>query len=579
MRQVKQFFYHGPIPEPVPYDTIFKFLSYMGPIGADVETPNLDDRRHLGTAFAISTTESFYFPYDSPIFPWDKLANPNLPIVFHNNGFDVPILEEHGRRIYNKDFRITNVQDSCSMAQCLGLPLRLSTLCQLLFGREPRNIEDLIGPKGKDQKSMDEVPEKWIAERACIDSQDCLEVFLTLLYKVPKAAYDLETRFSPVARKIKETGILIDLEAVHKHRIKLETELTYWKLQGESLGFSAGSTYQLAEVLEAQGYKIMKKRGKDNKLRPKLGKEILKTYYSTVPEAIVRMNYSSTQTLLTHLIKPLDEGRYLDKFNRIHPNMNTNVAQTGRLSRSNPATQNIKSTLRDIVIAEEGHQIFCGDFSQIELRWAAYLWDDKNMQEIFKHPPDSEEGDIHGATARSLIKQGYGHLMGPDWKTQRGLGKTLNFLLMYLGGVETMWQRFRIPVDVGQQLLDGFFTAYPGIANGIEETKKFALANGYTETYLGRRRDESEALDSGIDWKIQAAIRALVNHPIQGSAGESMKEKLYLDRAEPVFHTVHDEEAIDVPMDYEYAGYSHKIAPFDIPFEAGFGKNWQEAKP
>ena len=371
MRQISQFAYYGPAANPG-YDIIFKFLSYNGPIGADVETPNLVDRRHLGTAFAINPDESFYFPYDSPIYPWNKLANPNIPIIFHNNGFDVPILEEHGKRVYNKDFVITSVEYSCSMAQCLGMPPRLSTLCQVMFGREPRNIEDLIGPSGKDQKSMDEIPEGLIAERACLDAQDCLEFWINLIHKVPKKAYDLEVRFAPVARKIKERGIRIDLEAVHKHRVKLETDLTYWKIKGESMGFNAGSTYQLAQVLESQGYKIMKKKGKDGKLRPRLGKDILKTYYSSVPEAIIRLYYSSTQTLLTHLIKPLDEGRYLVG-DRIFPNVNTNVTDTGRISRSNPATQNIKEMLIDIIIPDDGNQIFCGDFSQIELRWAAYL--------------------------------------------------------------------------------------------------------------------------------------------------------------------------------------------------------------
>ena len=109
---------------------IARLLAFNGMIGCDVETVSLDDRTPLGAAFAISPKESYYFPIDSPEFPWSKLRNPNIPIVFHNSSFDIQVLQTYS------GYTVTNALDSCIAAQLIGLPPKLSDLCEYLFDRK-----------------------------------------------------------------------------------------------------------------------------------------------------------------------------------------------------------------------------------------------------------------------------------------------------------------------------------------------------------------------------------------------------------------------------------------------------------
>ena len=102
------------------------------------------------------------------------------------------------------------------------------------------------------------------------------------------------------------------------------------------------------------------------------------------------------------------------------------------------------------------------------------------------------------------------------------------------------------------------------------------MANGYTETYYGRRRNEETRLNNPNPYIREAALRELINHPIQGSAAETMKEALYEYRREPQFHTVHDSGLLDVSEDYVLPSIKN-VAPFDTPISLVKGKNWKEA--
>lgn len=570
MVKIKNFAYLGPQLENT--RIITKLYDWNGPIGCDVETVSLEDTRPIGVSFAINPGEGWYFSIDSPLLPWHKLQNPGIPIIFHNFGFDVPVLEG-----YKHGLTVTNILDSCIAAKLLGLPAKLSELCWVLFDRVPRPISDLIGT-GKDQITMDQVPEDKVAERAIQDARDCLEAWEYLKDKVPPKALDLEIRVMPVALDMQARGIRIDRQRVHEHRQRLEKEFNYLRTICEGIwGFSPGSSMQLAASLEADGYKVPYKRGTDGKSRPNLDKKKLKTYYSSVPKAMLTQSYRSTQSLLTHLIKPLDEGRYLTG-ERIHPRVNLDIAESGRVSRSKPATQNIKKELRDIVIPGEGLELLDWDFSQIEARWSAYRWEDKAMLDIFKHSPDTPAGDIHQGTADRLIALGLGSVLGPTPELQRWTAKQVNFTVIFGGDEWVLWERYQIPTNIGAQLVPAFFKAYPGIAQGIKDTETFALKNGYTETYYGRRRDESEKLNNGNRYVRIKALRELVNHVIQGSAAETLKEAMWVNKREPQIHTVHDQVILEVEPGYQYMGHLSKVAPFETPIEIKRGTNWRAVK-
>lgn len=560
--------YFGPNPSPHVLMDVARIYTSPYPTGVDVETPSLTDRRLLGAGFTINPKEGVYFEADSPYFPWDLLANPSREVVFHNGGFDIQVLEKH-----HPNKVITAFHDSCLAAMMVGLPGKLADICLLLYGREPRLITDLIGV-GKDQITMDQVPVKKVGERAVIDAQDCLEVWLDIEPLAPPRALNLDERTLPTAISIENRGIPINRTAVGEHFNALNSERTRLKTYCEVvLGFNPGSSLQLAAYLEGLGFLVPYKRGKsDGKMRPKLNKEMLETYYHTVPEAVVTLRYRSVGVLLTHLIRPLHEGKFLDASNRIHPRINLNVTDSGRISRSSPATQNIKSTLRNIVTAKEGYKILEWDFSQIELRTAAWMWNDKGMQETFR----KEGGDVHQETADKMVNLGYGHLLGNTPAERRRTAKDLNFLVLYGGDKDTMWNRKQVPLEVGGPLVRGWFESYPGIANGIKEAKQFALANGYTETLYGRRRTEYDALNSGNEYRREAALRELINHIIQGTAAEFNKEALIYLHNQNQIHTVHDSGMQEELLDYTFPGIPGGIVPFDAPIELKEGPNWKD---
>ncbi len=846
MANIQNFAYLGP--QPLSPLLITQLYDWNGPIGCDVETVSLEDTRPIGVSFATNPGEGFYFPIDSPLLPWHKLQNPSIPIIFHNFGFDVPVLEG-----YHSGLTVTNILDSCIAAKLLGLPAKLSELCLVLFNRPIRPITDLIG-EGKEQITMDMVPEELVAERAIHDARDCLEAWEYLKDKVPPKALDLEIRLMPVALDMQARGIRIDKQRVSEHRQRLEKEFNYLKTICEGIwGFNPGSSMQLAASLEADGYKIPYKRGVDGKRRPNLNKEKLETYYLSVPKAVLTLKYRRTQSLLTNLIRPLDQGRYLTG-DRIHPRVNLDIAETGRISRSKPATQNITRELRDIIIPGDGlelldwdfclsegtlvdtpygdipiekldpnsivfswakgkpkaariktkvfqgvkeclkitldngksftctpnhkvpivegfgynlieakelkagsrllplrrsyagqdrttlysskaihyvyeHQtiaeltlgprppkheidhinynykdnrpenlrylpisvhrskdavisyalqdhkyrlerlregikarrsyvgegnpnygkrkgqtqqcafcnkdfykypslkaIYCGKAcsnlaqivyglnhkvvlvenvgkvpvwdievdseshlfalscgvytsnSQIELRWAAYRWEDKAMQAVFKNPPTTPAGDVHQSTADLLIAQGLGSTLGPTPELRRWTAKQTNFTVLFDGDEWVLWERYQIPTSIGAKLVPAFWKAYPGLAEGVRKSREFALKNGYTETHYGRRRDESDRLNSGNAYTRTKALRELVNNEIQGSAAETLKEAMWVSKNEPQIHTVHDQVILEVPPGYQYLGHLSKVAPFETPIEIKRGPNWGAVK-
>ena len=545
------------------YSIVTRLLDYRGPIGCDVETVSIEDRRPLGLGFAISPNDSFYFPIDSPFLPWRILEDPSIPIIFHNSAFDVNVLES-----YRQGFKLGGVEDTCIAALLLGLPGKLSELCLKLFGRPERPISELIGT-GKSAITMDKVDPAKVAERACLDSIDALDCLTYLKDKIPAEAYKLEMDLLPVIVPMENKGIRIDKKVVDEHMDRLNREVTYLRMICEGAGFNPGSSLQLAAVLEAKGYKVLKKKGKDGRRRPRLDKNILETFYSVEPLANMTLKYRSANALRTHLIGPLSEGRYL-KGDHIHPRINMNVAKSGRMSRSNPATQNIKNELRNIIIPEENELLLSWDFSQIELRWAAYMFEDKRMLKIFK-----DGGDVHMATAAELIEAGHGSLLGDTPKKRRDVAKEINYTVTFGGGAETLYKRRRIPIDQGKALIAGYFERFNGMARGIAELKDYALENGYTETMLGRRRDETDKLESNKAYLVEAALRELVNHPIQGSAAETLKKAMLLDSDKPQFHTVHDEMVLSVPYGYEYSPGGIP-APFDTPMTVKMGINWRD---
>ncbi len=274
---------------------------------------------------------------------------------------------------------------------------------------------------------------------------------------------------------------------------------------------------------------------------------------------------------------------------RVHTSFGQAVAVTGRLSSNDPNLQNIPvrtaegRRIRSAFIAPPGHAIVSADYSQIELRIMAHLSNDARLLEAF-----ARGEDIHRATAAEVF--GVTPLeIGPE---QRRAAKAINFGLIYGMSAFGLAKQINVERSAAQAYMDRYFARYPGVARYMEETRAQARDKGYVETVFGRRLWLPE-IKSGVVTRRQAAERAAINAPMQGTAADLIKLAMlavqgWLDKARlatKLVLQVHDELVLEVP-EGEIAAVREQlpklmggVAKLAVPLivEVGVGANWDEA--
>lgn len=555
MGEIKTFVYDGPVKNPTA-SVLLRLIDYHGPIAVDIETPSLDDRSILGAAVAISPDESFYFPLHSQVFPWDKLKDPSIQKRFHNSSYDVPELEKTNGN------KVVNYVDTMIMARLLGLPPKLLTLADKFLNKKGIDIEDLIGKKGVNQKTMSEIPDAEVAKKSCMDARLTWEIGEKLEPKIPQKAFDLDMRLLPILWQLQDRGIRIDIDKLKEHKTRLKKEVDYLRNIAKGKGFNPGSNKQLAYILMDLGYHVRFKRTTGNPILPK---EVIQTEFRDEPIALLSMIYKSKRSSLSDLEAILNKHLVGDI---IHPHWNILGAASGRLSASKPNTQNVTEDLRDMYIPSDGNRWIVWDMSQVELRVLAYLSQDPEMLKVFSYPMTDPRGDMHLEAAAEVGVPG-----------SRKLGKAVNYAVTYGGTAYTLWEHGGIPPDVGELYIQLYFKKYRKAKEYIDEQKEFILKNYYSETMYGRRRYCTDELMSGNKWKIEKALRELINHTIQGTASEAQKELMIIAEKEPQNNSVHDEIDFDSPMgQYPPSPPTQDWMPFTIPIKVGSGLNWKGAK-
>ena len=336
--------------------------------------------------------------------------------------------------------------------------------------------------------------------------------------------YELEKKLVPVIRGMEEAGIKIDKKyfAVLAEEISRElagVEKAIYKIVGKS--FNANSPQQLSEVLFAAppgGLMLsamgLKKTpgGVVSTAAPELEK--LKDKHPIIKELL---RYRELQKLNSTYIGPLPG--IADGNDRIHTKFDQLGTATGRLSSSKPNMQNIPvrgewgPKIRKGFIAEKGHKFVAFDYSQMELRLAAHIADDKKMKEYFK-----DDKDIHKMTASEV----FGVVPDEITKDMRFRAKALNFGVLYGMGASGFAKSADISREEAQSFIDNYFARFPAIREYIEKTTEFARKNGYVETLLGRKRYIPEMTSSHPGLRSQAE-RMAINHPIQGTAADIIK--------------------------------------------------------
>ncbi|MDP3964998.1 MAG: DNA polymerase I [bacterium] len=522
------------------------------------------------------------------------LSNPKILKHGHNLKYDLAVLKRVGLEVHPIGF------DSMIASYLLNPSSRqhgLDALAFTEFGHEMIPIEELIGKKGKNQKTMDSVPIDDLAEYACEDADftyQLVQVFRKQLKEknLISLMEKIEMPLVPVLAAMEERGVLIDTgflktmsRQIEKKIIALEKKI--YQQAGQE--FNINSPAQMKVILfdkldiETEGIGMTK------------------TGYSTAASELEKMEEAHPIVPLIMEYRELAKlkSTYIDALpelvkketGRVHTSFNQTIAATGRLSSTNPNLQNIPirtelgREIRKSFVAPRGFRIISADYSQIELRLVASIANDKNMMEAFRNGED-----IHSRTAAEI----QGCDIDEVSKDMRRAAKTINFGILYGMGTYGLARAAKLDVSEASEYIETYFEKFSGVHQYIEETKALARKLGYVETLFGRRRYIPE-IDSRVRPIRAGAERMAVNMPIQGTAADILKlamieihAKIASISPETIMVLqVHDELVFETPYQEvekvsrfvaeAMAGVTKLKVPIVVEVEAG--NNWGELTP
>jgi len=406
----------------------------------------------------------------------------------------------------------------------------------------------------------------------------------------------IELSLVPVIKKMEERGIMIDKKYLEKLSVdyhkKLDVlEKNIWREAGEE--FNVASPKQLGVVLfEKMGLKI-KNQKKTSGGQMSTKESELEKMRELHPIIGYVLEYREFSKLLGTYIDAIP--KLLDEKSRLHTTFLQAGTTTGRMSSNNPNIQNIPiktelgRNIRNAFVADKGFKLISLDYSQIELRVAAFLSGDKKLIEIFK-----QGGDVHTAVASQV----FGVPREKVDKEMRRKAKVINFGIIYGIGVNALKTNLGTSREEAQGFYDNYFKTFDGLAKYLEKIKSDAEKLGYTETFFGRRR-YFEDLKSKLPYIRAMAERMAINAPIQGTAADILKiamtrvegyiEKEKLNKDAFILLQVHDELVCEVKSGLveEFAKKAKEIMEQVLPLKdisgvpivanASAGDNWGEA--
>jgi len=466
-------------------------------VAVDVETVSDRDLTPVGLSIATSRDEAFYWPIDSPELPWYVLQDPGITKIYHNALFDMEALSKLWLNP-DRNIDIENIDDTIAMARLLNMPRALSNLAPR-YGSYARSMKEVMG---RGRKTTEHLSQEIIGRKCCEDTTATFAVYEELKELVDKKYYRMETDIIPILLSMTLRGVAVDQNIRGVLQEELERDVEYYKLLADEYDFNPGSPQQVAYTLSKHKVFLPMIRGKLTTKASELEK-------LDHPIAALVLNYRSASKNLSTYVRPL-EG-----LDRTHSRFHAN-AVTGRISSTRPNMQNIPHTLRNMY-KPDGDVFTDFDYSQIELRFLAYLSGDRIMQGVY-----DMGGDIHQATADAM-------------GIRRSVAKNTNFAIIYGATGATVAETAGVSLKRGQQMLESWFRAYPTAGRWIWETQKVAISQGYVETLGGRK------LVLPVDEPEGKLIRKPVNWKIQGSAAEVMKRSMIACRKLPISLQIYDQ--------------------------------------
>lgn len=570
-------------------------------LSLDTETTstNAIDAELVGLSFSTEESKAFYVPVPENKHEAQKIVdifkevyeNPSILKIGQNIKYDITVLRKYGVEMKGELF-------DCMIAHYLLQPeLRhnMDYMAEAYLNYKTIHIDELIGHKGKSQKSMRDLSPIEVYEYACEDADITLKLYHILEPKLKELNIfnlfkDIEMPLINVLVEMEMNGVILDTSSltetsrILQQRI-LEKERKIYEEAGTS--FNIASPKQVGEILFDR-LKISDKAKKTKTGQYVTSEEALTQLKHRAPIVENILAYRGLRKLLSTYVEALP--KLINKHTgHIHTSFNQAITATGRLSSSDPNLQNIPvkgedgKELRRCFIPEPGCLFFSADYSQIELRVMAHLSGDEGLIDAFRNGYD-----IHAATAARIFKETMEHVT----RDQRSMAKRANFGIIYGITVFGLAQNLDIDRNEAKKLIDDYFQSFPKVKEYMERCKETARSKGYAETIFHRRRYLPD-INSGNATVRGFAERNSINAPIQGSAAdiiklamvriykrfkdENIKSKMILQVHDELNFSVFPEEKESVER--IVIEEMQNACQLKVPLiaDCGWGANWLEA--
>ena len=580
---------------------IYDFFRTKDFLVLDTETTSTSsiDAELVGLSFSVEEHKAFYVPVPANREEALRIVNifkplyedPKILKVGQNLKYDLEVLR-------NYNVRLDGPMWDTMIAHYLIQPeLRhnMDYMAEVYLHYQTIHIDELIGPKGKNQRSMRDLSPTLVYEYACEDADITLQLKNKLEPELKRLEcedlfYNIEMPLMPVLAEMEMNGVCLDTQSLAETS-KLftsrmnEIEQRIYELAGQQ--FNIASPKQVGEILFDK-LKIIDKAKKTKTGQYVTSEEVLQQ---------LKNKHEIVADILEHRGLKKLIGTYIDalpklinpRTGHIHTSFNQTITATGRLSSSDPNLQNIPirgedgKEIRKAFIPEPGCLFFSADYSQIELRVMAHLSQDAQMIEVFR-----EGKDLHAATAANIYKKPIEEIT----RDERTKSKRANFGIIYGITVFGLAERLDIPRDEAKMLIDGYFATFPQVHDYMEQSKQVARQQGYVTTLFGRRRylpdinsanatvrgfAERNAINAPIQGTAADIIKVAMIHIFQRFKAEGIKSKMILQVHDELNFSVLPEEKEKVQhIVLEEMQNAFQMA-VPLVADSGFGDNWLEA--
>lgn len=580
---------------------LYDFLRTKKNLSLDTETTstNAIEAELVGLSFAVTENEAYYVAIPAnrqealeyvDIFK-PLYEDPEILKIGQNIKYDYMVLRNYGVDLQGRMF------DTMLAHYVIQPELQhnMDYMAETLLNYQTVHIEELIGPKGKNQKNMRDLSPQEVYEYAAEDADITLQLKNVLEPRLKEVGaerlfWDIEMPLVKVLADMELNGVRLDTQQLKLTQQTFTERMNAYERHAYE---EAGETFNIASPKQVGDILFGKMQLLEKPKRTKTGQyvtseEVLQQLRGKAPIVDDILNYRGMKKLLGTYVEALP--KLINKrTGHIHTSFNQAITATGRLSSSDPNLQNIPvrdddgKEIRKCFIPDEGCRWFSADYSQIELRIMAHLSADENMTEAFR-----EGFDIHRATAAKIWKES----MDQVSDSQRKKAKQANFGIIYGITAFGLSQRMDIPTGEARKLIDDYFETFPKVHRYMEDAKRMAREKGYAETLYGRRRYLPD-INSHNGTVRGFAERNAINAPIQGTEADIIKLamiriwKRFKDEGirSKMTLQVHDELNFSV-----YPNEAEKVerivleemqgaAKLNVPLtaDAGWGDNWLEA--